>query len=466
MSEEGLDVAFIAQAELIEERTGEALGETAGLEEFVVEVVGAVDGELGGLAETLFAHDTHVDGDPKGHERLVGADIRRGFLAADMLLAGLQGEDEGASALGVDGLSDDAAGHLTHEFVGGAHVAKVGSAEAHGHAEALGLAHGDVGAPLAGCLEQGEVGCDAVDDEQCFLGVALVGHAGEVLDDAVAVGLLYDDAGDATFGEHLGEVGATGGALVLGNLLEAEAVDVGVGADDGCGARVDGGGDEHAVSLMRRVDGHHRGFGGGGGAVVHRGVADVHAGERGHHRLVFEDVVEGALGDLSLVGRVAREELGALDEGGDDGGDVVVVDACAREADEGLVLCSETAHPLAQLYLALGRRQGVVALEAQLSGDVGVEVVDGLHTDSLEHGVDVGGGMGEIFEHGDGVYGENGVDGVDGAAHYNARHRTEGEQGGAQRGEQGEARRQQAGGAGRGKRGQAERGLYFSQYFW
>lgn len=76
--------------------------------------------------------------------------------------------------------------------------------------------------------------------------------------------------------------------------------------------------------------------------------------------------------------------------------------------------------------------------------------------------------MGEIFEHGDGVYGENGVDGM---GWMGPRIIMRGTERKGNREERSEASKARPGGskqAGRGgaKRGQAERGLYFSQYFW
>ena len=66
------------------------------------------------------------------------------------------------------------------------------------------------------------------------------------------------------------------------------------------------------------------------GAVVHRGVAHVHAGELADRRLELEDDLQPPWLRLGLVGRVRREELGAARHGVDDGRDVGVVHAGAR----------------------------------------------------------------------------------------------------------------------------------------
>ena len=70
----------------------------------------------------------------------IGADVGRRLLAADVLLARLQGEAHGRRPGSVDGDADEASGHAALEGVAGGHVAGVGATEAHGDAEALGAA--------------------------------------------------------------------------------------------------------------------------------------------------------------------------------------------------------------------------------------------------------------------------------------------------------------------------------------
>ena len=93
--------------------------------------------------------------------------------------------------------------------------------------------------------------------------------------------------------------------------------------------------------------GHHDGFGGAGGAVVHGGVGDLHAGELADHGLELEDGLQGALGDLRLIGRVGGEPLAARDERIDDHGAVVVVGAGAeKDVIAGAVLGGAGAEPV------------------------------------------------------------------------------------------------------------------------
>ena len=63
---------------------------------------------------------------------------------------------QGAAAAPVARDAHDATGHLAGVGVRGHHERGVGPAEAHGHAEALGRAHRDVGADLARGPQQGQ----------------------------------------------------------------------------------------------------------------------------------------------------------------------------------------------------------------------------------------------------------------------------------------------------------------------
>ncbi|MNE79781.1 hypothetical protein D3C80_1763000 [compost metagenome] len=67
------------------------------------------------LAHTFFAHHGQVYGSAQRQQRLVGANVRGRFFAADMLLAGLQGQYEAAFAVTVNRLADDPARHAAHQ---------------------------------------------------------------------------------------------------------------------------------------------------------------------------------------------------------------------------------------------------------------------------------------------------------------------------------------------------------------
>ena len=72
---------------------------------------------FGHLLQTLPPHRRQVDGRGQGDEALVGADVGGRLLAADVLLARGERQDEAAAALFVVSLADEAAGNLARETV-------------------------------------------------------------------------------------------------------------------------------------------------------------------------------------------------------------------------------------------------------------------------------------------------------------------------------------------------------------
>src|SRR6266446_9076861 len=119
-------------------------------------VLGESEAGLPHLAQTLRAEPREVDEASEGEERLVRRDVRRRFLAADVLLARLQCEDIAALPRGVDRLADDAARHAADELLARGEEAVVRPAVRHEVAGALALAERDR-APVAGRgLEEAE----------------------------------------------------------------------------------------------------------------------------------------------------------------------------------------------------------------------------------------------------------------------------------------------------------------------
>src|SRR5689334_8467158 len=86
----------------------------AGLLQAIAQVAGLVVIELRDLPEPGWAHRGHVDAGAEGEEPLVRADVARGLLSADVLLARLEGQAERAFAVGVGCLADESAGHLAN----------------------------------------------------------------------------------------------------------------------------------------------------------------------------------------------------------------------------------------------------------------------------------------------------------------------------------------------------------------
>ena len=78
------------------------------------------------------------------------------MFAPDMLLAGLQRQHVTTPALGIDRRPDQPPGHAPHQRLGAGDEPDVGPAERERNAQRLSVAHGEVGAVLAGRREDPE----------------------------------------------------------------------------------------------------------------------------------------------------------------------------------------------------------------------------------------------------------------------------------------------------------------------
>ena len=370
------------------ERVEDGLGVHFGAE--FHEAVGEEGGEEFDAARDFFqAVGAVVDGIHRRHdgeEDLGGADVGRGLVAADVLLARAEGEAHGGVAGVVLGDPDEAAGHLAFEGVLGGEETGVRSAEAERDAEALGGADGDIGAEFAGGAEQGE--CEEIggDDGERAGGVGGDEEAFEVVDRAGGVGVL-DEHPEAPRG-------GLKAAVVADDDVDAEGFRA--GADDVDGLRVAGGGDEErgvgvGGAFFEAVT-HHHGFGGGGALVEHGAVGDFKTGEVGDEGLKIQNGLEAALGNFGLVRRVggipARVfENGALDDAGREGVGVAEADGGA----ENFILGGEGAEFGEGGALAEGgRERHGTAADVGRHGGVH-EGVDGRMAEEREHRGGVGG---------------------------------------------------------------------------
>src|SRR6266571_8412891 len=76
-----------------------------------------------------------------GEKNLRRANVARGFVATDVLLARLQGEAIGGPAFGVMGNADQTTGHVSFELIAGRKIGCVRSAEAEWNTETLRVAN-------------------------------------------------------------------------------------------------------------------------------------------------------------------------------------------------------------------------------------------------------------------------------------------------------------------------------------
>src|SRR4029077_1499972 len=191
-----------------------------------------------------------MDHRPQRVQRLGGADVVGRLLATDVLLAGLQGEDEAAAAVDVLGLAGDPPRHAADLRFGGAEEAKRRTAEVEAVAERLALAEGDVGAALAGRLQDAQRDRVAGDDQQ---GAVLPGGGAErldVLDRAEEVGALQDHGGGLAV-DRLGQRGGVGQPALEPDLDDLGAVALRVGGEGLAAVRVDAAGDDEAAAPGR-----------------------------------------------------------------------------------------------------------------------------------------------------------------------------------------------------------------------
>ena len=144
-----------------------------------------------------------------------------------------------------------------------------------------------------------------------------------------------------------------------------------------CGCRPP---DSTALLAPRQAMRHQHRFAAGGRAVVHRGVGDLHAGERGDLGLELEQHLQRALRDLRLIGRVARQEFRALDQMIDAGRHMMAIGAGADEERHRArrdIARGERAERALDLDLALARAACRAGRRARLLGrNVGEQVVD------------------------------------------------------------------------------------------
>jgi hypothetical protein len=257
----------------------------------------------------------------------------------------------------------------------------VGTAEEQGDPEALGGAHRDVRALLAGRGDEGQgqqVGGDR-DHRPALLG--LRDHRGVVDDAPGDPGLLQDHAGDLALGQARRQVGDPHG----------EAQRLGAGQHHGQGLRQRVGIDDDrpvAAGLVgpahqqHRLD-HRRGL------VQQRGVGHRQPGEVGDHGLEVQQRLQAPLGDLGLVGGVGGVPARGLQHvAQDDRGRVGVVVALADHLHGRGVAVREGAQLLEHLLLAEGLRQVQRGALTDVGGHGGVrQVVEAGAAHTGEHGL-------------------------------------------------------------------------------
>ena len=129
-----------------------------------------------------------------GKKHLRGADVASGFVAADVLLAGLQGKAQGGIAGGIFREPDQTSGQAAFVVVLGREKRSMRTAITERHAETLRATDHDVRTEFAGRLDQGESEKIGRNDECSTDGMDTRGKVTVVIDFSVRRGVLHQRA--------------------------------------------------------------------------------------------------------------------------------------------------------------------------------------------------------------------------------------------------------------------------------
>ena len=305
------EVDFLRQGHLLHILAGDAFGclEAEGVEVVFVILFEAVFGCFFGenasqhvdldsfVLQSLGTMPHAVEAGHDGGEGAGGTDVGGCALAFDVLLAGLQGHTDGAVALCIDCDADDTAGHLAQEALAASVEAGGGASVAHRDTETLGGADHAISTPLARRREQRQsvqIGGHAHED---VLGVRFLNPRAIIVDAAPVVRIL----------DHRTKEGLVKFHLVGFADHELDAVRGSVGLHHTDRVREHAFCHEifhHVVLLLlaaAAAEEHQHHLARGGGVIQHGSVGQRHGGQAADHRLVVQQGLDTALGNLRLV---------------------------------------------------------------------------------------------------------------------------------------------------------------------
>ena len=281
------------------------------------------------LAQANLAVHRHENIHHERNQRLVGADIRGCFFAANMLFARCQGQNKSAPALLIGRLAHQPAGHLPHKFLARSNDTAIRSAESQGHAERLRLHRDNVG--FARRLNDSQRNClSNRNHQQRAILVRDLCHRCNILDGAEEIRRLDQHArglGSDRFFQMFQVQAAT--VVEVGNS-DRHALMRGVGGKHLAILGMQAARDDYR-SASRESHGHHYRFSRGSRAVIHGSVGHFHPGQFANHRLKFEDRLQRALRNLRLVGRISGQEFATRNQRIDNHWPVVQIRTCAEK---------------------------------------------------------------------------------------------------------------------------------------
>ena len=324
-----------------------------------------------------------------GQQRLRGADVRRGALAPDVLLAGLEGHAVRPAPPRVHRHADHPPRHLPGAGAAGREERGVRPAAARRHAEALRAADHHVGAHLArrGRQRQGEqIGGR---DHERPRRVRPGRHRTQIEQAAERVGRLR---------QHPEQIVRAAAALRRGAQVghvdpDAERLRAPAHHRDGLGKAVRG--DQEAPRLGTppglQPEQHRHRLGRGRRFVEQGRVGDLHPRQIRDGGLEVQQRLQAALRDLGLVRRVRGVPAGVLEQvAADHRGRHAAVVAETDERPPPLVAGGQRAHPRQELRLRFGGGQVEGRREADARRDRLVQQgVERRRPDHREHAVEI-----------------------------------------------------------------------------
>ena len=368
-------------------------------------------GDAGGGHAGFAAGEDGRAGDG-GDEGLVGADVGRSLVLADVLLAGGHHHHDAITSGVVLGLADETSGGLADfvllvGVVADGEDAEAGAAEVGADGEVLAFSDEDVSALLAvlsGGFEAAGREEHRVDDGDGLHagGGARVGQGVDVFKEAEGVDLREDDGGEL-LAEAGGRGGDAGGGEAAGGVFGGEEFQFhrGIGdvrTEDFEVGRHQVAGDEHRVGFgVAHADGADGGFEEGAGTLVERGVDGFEAGQLGEGGLVDPVGDQRALRALGLVRGVGGRQVADRADVTDDLVGAVDLQSVAEEGGLDGVLFREVLHAVREGLVFELVGQILDAGELHRGVDVREHIREVLRADGGEHRLDVSFGRRDVM---------------------------------------------------------------------
>ena len=304
-----------------------------------------------------------------------------------MLLSGLKRKNEGPSALAVDALTHDSAGHPAHQRLIAGDEARRRAAEIGRDSQGLSIPHRDIRAPLPGRGEHPQGEGMGGNDEPPAGFVNRRCPALQILQGTVDIRRLHQHAGQFLTRILQGpeERGKFHPSPALIQFPDFHIPIAEVGFDDAPGTGVQGGRRQQYPGLPPGIERHGAGLGGGGETVVEGGIGNRQAGYFGHHRLKLEEHLEVPLSDFRLIGRVGGNEFGASGQMLHRRGNHMIVLPGTGEQGFRTVLRGQRLNNRQNIRLGQARRKVQRTIQADILGDIGEKIVDTVHADSRQH---------------------------------------------------------------------------------